>query len=117
MSRSKTDLLTDLRDYLDKAASFTLAGRNAFYADEMIQFAVIRVYEVIGEIVKRLPADLREDNPQIDWRKLAGFRDFLSHNYDEIILEFIWQAVEDLPTLREAVEAVLINLPVENDEE
>ncbi|MBZ0308015.1 MAG: DUF86 domain-containing protein, partial [Anaerolineae bacterium] len=87
------------------------------YADEMIQFAVIRVYEVIGEIVKRLPADLREDNPQIDWRKLAGFRDFLSHNYDEIILEFIWQVVEDLPTLREAVEAVLINLPVENDEE
>lgn len=46
MSRSNTDLLTDLRDYLDKAASFTLAGRDAFYADEMIQFAVIRVYEV-----------------------------------------------------------------------
>ena len=76
---------------------------DAFFADEMAQLAVIRVYEVLGEIVKRLPADIRENNPQIDWRTLAGFRDFLSHNYDEIILAFIWQAIEDLPALRSAL--------------
>lgn len=117
MSHAKTNrqLLIDLRDHLDKAAAFTRAGRDAFYADEMAQFALIRVYEVVGEIVKRLPADLRQSNPQIDWRKLAGFRDFLAHNYDEIILEFVWQAVDDLPALREAVEALLANLSLQDE--
>ncbi|MDX1991284.1 MAG: HepT-like ribonuclease domain-containing protein [bacterium] len=117
MSRAKTDrdLLVDLRDYLDKAASFTNDGRDAFYANEMAQFAIIRVYEVIGEIVKRLSLDVRQNNPQIDWRKLAGFRDFLSHNYDEIILEFVWQAVEDLPVLRAAVDTVIATLPATDE--
>jgi len=101
--KSPRDHLQDILDYLDKAAAFTHEGREAFYADEMIQLAVIRVYEVIGEIVKRLPAEFRDANSQIEWRKLAGFRDFLSHNYDEIILSFAWQAVEDLPALRNAI--------------
>ena len=103
--------LQDMSDYLAKAQAFTQHGREAFYADEMAQFAVIRVYEVVGEIVKRLPEDLRTQNPQIDWRKLAGFRDFLSHNYDEIILDFVWQAIEDLPHLRAAVDAILADMP------
>jgi uncharacterized protein with HEPN domain len=111
--KSSSEYLQDLLDYLDKAAAFTTEGRDAFYADEMIQLAVIRVYEVIGEIVKRLPAELRDENPQINWRKLAGFRDFLSHNYDEIILAFVWQAIEDLENLRTAVQAVKDALPTE----
>lgn len=113
--KSKRDLLTDLRDHLDKVTMFTQAGRAAFDDDEMAQFAVIRVYEVVGEIVKRLPADLRDANVQIDWRKLAGFRDFLAHNYDEIILDFIWEAIEDVPSLRAHVEGVLASLPLEDD--
>ena len=47
-SKSKRDLLTDLRDHLDKVTTFTQAGRAAFYDDEMAQFAVIRVYEVFA---------------------------------------------------------------------
>jgi len=116
-SKSKRDLLTDLRDYLDKVTTFTQAGRDTFYDDEMAQFAVIRVYEVVGEIVKRLPADFREANPQIDWRKLAGFRDFLAHNYDEIILEFVWEAVQDVMSLCAYVEALLADLPPDEEPE
>jgi len=97
-------------DYLDKATAFTSDGKSTFYVNEMVQLAVIRVYEVIGEIVKRIPADVRDANPQIDWRKLAGFRDFLSHNYDEIILAFVWQAVEDLPNLRVKVQTLFDSL-------
>lgn len=82
----------------------------------MAQLAVIRVYEVIGEIVKRLPQTVRDDHPEVDWRKLAGFRDFLSHNYDEIILEFVWQAIDDLPDLRAKIEAVHDRLPDDTEE-
>jgi uncharacterized protein with HEPN domain len=118
MSRGKTTraYINDILEYLDKPSSFTRAGRDAFYADEMAQLAVIRVYEVIGEIAKRLPSDVRDRNPQIDWRKLAGFRDFLSHNYDEIILAFVWQTIEDLPSLSMAVQALLDTLTPSADE-
>lgn len=75
--------------------------------DVKTQKAVIRSYEVIGEICKRLSAELRDSNPQIAWRKLITFRDFLAHNYDFIGLRYVWEAVEDLPALRDAVQSLL----------
>jgi uncharacterized protein with HEPN domain len=97
------DLLAELADI----TAFTAKGRDAFASDRMAQKAVIRSYEVIGEIVKRIPPEIRQTNPQIDWRKLAGFRDFLAHNYDRVIFGNVWSAVEDLPNLRAAVETLL----------
>lgn len=102
--------LRDLLDQLQKVEDFTTNGREAFFSDEKTQYAVMRAYEVIGEIVKRLPQSVRESNTQINWRKLVGFRDFLAHNYEELILEFVWNAVEDLPNLRAAVETLLNTL-------
>lgn len=109
MSKGKTSraYLQDMLHYLARIERYTAAGRDAFYSDEKTQDAVIRCYEVIGEIVKRLPQALHDANPHIEWRTLAGFRDFLSHNYDEIILEFVWQAIEDLPALRARIQTLL----------
>ncbi len=67
--------------------------------------------KVIGEIVKRLPPTLRDDNPQIDWPTLAKFRDFLAHNYDEVILQNVWVAVQNMPEICLAVEALIAALP------
>ncbi|MBI5666943.1 MAG: DUF86 domain-containing protein [Chloroflexi bacterium] len=106
--------LNDLLDHLDAVRDFTLDGRETFLLDRRTQMAVIRAYEVVGEIVKRLPQSLKDANPQINWKKLIGFRDFLTHNYEEVILQYVWNAVEDLPNLRAAVEAVLASLP-DND--
>lgn len=103
--------LKDLLSHLQMVKDFTAEGRNAFLQDTKTQFAVIRAYEVIGEIVKRLPATFRDANPQIDWRRLIGFRDFLAHNYEEVILAFVWNAVEDLPNLSGAIEAIIAKLP------
>lgn len=55
-------------------------------ADRKTQVAVIRAYKVIGEIVKRLPKDLLDEQPSVDWRRLIRFRDFLAHNYDRLVL-------------------------------
>lgn len=106
--------LQDLLAYLQRISQFTADGRDTFLADEKTQFAVIRAYEVIGEIAKRLSQVTRDENPNINWRRLIGFRDFLAHNYEEIILEFVWKAVEDLPNLQAAVEVLLSDFP--NDE-
>ena len=116
MSKTVREYLQDMQACLQSVADFTRDGRYAFETDEKTQFAVIRAYEIIGEIVKRIPEDLRAANPHINWRRLTGFRDFLAHRYDEVILEFVWAAVEDLPTLRAAVQAMLDTLPPDEHE-
>ena len=110
MSKTVAEYVRDLLQELDDIAAFTVEGRDAFMSDVKTQKAVIRSYEVVGEICKRLPEALREGNPQIDWRKLITFRDFLAHNYDLIGLRYVWEAVADLSQLRAAFEALLGSL-------
>ena len=105
--KTPADYLRDMLRELDDIAAFTTEGKTVFMVDARTRKAVIRSYEVIGEIAKRLPADLRDQNPQLDWQTLIGFRDFLAHHYEEVILEYVWTAVEDLPNLRAAVEVLL----------
>ncbi|GIV82160.1 MAG: DUF86 domain-containing protein [Anaerolineae bacterium] len=116
MSRTNADYLRDILRELDDIATFTAEGKDVFMADTKTQKAVIRSYEVIGEICKRLPAELRAANPQLDWRKLIAFRDFLAHNYELIALRYVWDAVEDLPALRAAFESMLAALDEGLDE-
>ena len=111
-----TDYLRDVLHELNDVTEFTSEGKVVFIADAKTHKAVIRSYEVIGEIAKRLPDDLRSANPQLDWHKLIGFRDFLAHHYEEVILDFIWEAVKDLPNLRAAIEAILTGLDEEPDD-
>jgi uncharacterized protein with HEPN domain len=117
MTKMDADYLRDLIQELDDVAAFTVEGREAFDTDIKTQKAVIRSCEVVGEISKRLAIELREANPQIDWRKLITFRDIIAHNYDVIDLRLVWAAVEDVPTLRAAVKAILDGLDDEPDDE
>ncbi|MBI5960871.1 MAG: DUF86 domain-containing protein [Chloroflexi bacterium] len=105
--KSERDYLLDMLSYTRKIADFTRDGREAFFADEKTQLAVIRAYEVIGEIAKRLPDDLLAQQPQTEWKQIKGFRDFLAHNYDEVALKIVWGAVEQLSDLSTSVEAML----------
>ena len=83
--------------------------------DKKTRLAVIRAYGVIGEIVKRLPEDMLTAEAQVNWQTLRRFRYFLAQGYDAVVLENVWTAVEDLPNLRTAVEAMLIGLGDETD--
>ncbi len=116
MSKTHSDYLRDILRELDDIAAFTTDGQAAFTQDIKTQKAVIRSYEVIGEICKRLAQEIRDTNPQVDWRKLINFRDFLAHNYESIALRYIWDAVADLPTLRAAIEVLLAGFPPDGDD-
>lgn len=105
MNRNR-QYLSDLLQQIEYIAEFTREGEQAFLADGKTQYAVIRAYEIIGEIVKRLPSHLLDSQPQIRWADLAGFRDFLIHRYDRVSPAFVWNAVKDLPNLRAALEAM-----------
>ncbi|MCS4142383.1 uncharacterized protein with HEPN domain [Salinibacter ruber] len=68
----------------------------------------MRNFEVIGEAVKQLSPDLRDRYSSVEWRRVAGFRDVLIHNYMGVDLDEVWNVIErDLPRLKRTVTAML----------
>jgi len=76
----------------------------------MMQDAIIRNFEIIGETTKHLSLELRQSHPQIQWRGLAGFRDVLIHNYMGVDLDEIWNIIENEPQIKSCLKAVLVEL-------
>ena len=73
-------------------------------ADWQATFAFERALEIVGEAVKRLPPEWRGKYPAVPWRLVAGMRDRLSHGYDDIRHEVLWDTVRRaLPVLLETV--------------
>lgn len=78
-----------------------------FLRSVKLQDLVIRRLEIIGEAVKRLPDNVKNANPEIPWKKIAGMRDILIHEYFGVDLKLTWEVVQkELPRLRKAVEKI-----------
>ena len=63
--------------------------------NELVQDAVLRNLEVIGEAVKKIPNDVRQSYSDIPWRKIAGLRDILIHEYFGINMNIVWDVIEN----------------------
>lgn len=80
-----------------------------FLEDELVQDAVIRNFEIIGEASKKLDIDFRSKYSEIEWKKIAGMRDKLIHDYIGVDLWAVWAVVERiLPTLEIQINQILI---------
>jgi uncharacterized protein with HEPN domain len=103
--------LIQMLERVERIEAYTPGGRAEFLSDPKTQDAVVRSFEVMGEAAKRVSEDLRALAPDIPWRKIAGFRDVLIHQYEGVDLEEVWKRVEgDLPPLRGRLQALLEQL-------
>jgi uncharacterized protein with HEPN domain len=103
--------LIHIWECIQRIESYTGEGKTAFQASTMVQDAVIRNFEIIGEATKRLSPELKQSHPEIQWRGMAGFRDVLIHNYMGVDLEEVWNILEnELPQIKNSLKAVLVEL-------
>jgi len=100
--------LQHVLDAIGKIERYIVVGYTEFIATSHWQDAVIRQLEIIGEAVKRISPEVLGHRLDIPWRRIAGMRDVLIHNYMGVDLEAVWQVTQqDLVQLRQAVEELL----------
>ena len=100
--------LLHIRDSVQRIFQYTAAGKAVFFSETIIQDAVIRNLEIVGEAVKNISDKIRLSYPEVPWKQIAGMRDKIIHEYFGVNLDLVWDAVEkDLPSLAEKVETIL----------
>ena len=96
MSRRDVTLLLD--DMLQAANKIKRYTKNldfdSFVSDEKTIDAVVRNFEIIGEAANRIDADFRDKNPEIEWKRIRGFRNRIVHDYFGIDYEIVWTIIE-----------------------
>jgi uncharacterized protein with HEPN domain len=98
-----------ISDALQKITAYTRGlSMTDFVERPMVQDAVHMQLLVVGENVKRLSAHYKQAHPQVAWQPIAGLRNLLAHEYENIDVEEIWDAVQnDVPALSAHISALL----------
>lgn len=100
--------LRHILDAIQKIESYVSVGHETFITTSHWQDAVIRQLEIIGEATKRLSPELRSRYPQIPWKRIAGLRDVLIHDYLGVDISMVWQITQTfLPELKLQIDAIL----------
>lgn len=100
--------LTHILESIQRIEEYTATGHDAFAANTMAQDAVMRNLEIIGEATKQLSQELRRNHADVPWRRIAGLRDVLIHDYMGVELDEVWAVIEqNLPSLRSRIEIIL----------
>lgn len=109
---SRRDDLSRLRDMLEHAreALAVTSGRTRadFERDRLLNLAVVRLLEIVGEAANHVTEEGRSSAPGIPWSQVVGFRNRVIHGYGDVDLDIVWSIVRnDLPTLVHHLEDVI----------
>ncbi len=109
MSPSPLEFLRHILDkarYLEEQVSHF--HQDQFDQNETVKRAFVRSLEIIGEAAKKVPSEIRDQYPTIDWRAMAGMRDRLIHDYFGVDYTIVWDvAYRKIPTLRLQIQEIL----------
>jgi len=96
------DMLSHAREAVELLENMS---REALAQDRVMQLALTRLVEIVGEAANRVSAATREVKPEIPWSQIIGMRNRLVHGYDVIDLDLLWDTVtSDLPPLIKALQ-------------
>ena len=93
--------LQHIYECINRIEKYTNSGQLAFLESPLIQDAVIRNLQTLGQSVLKLSDSLKATHPTVDWKSIVGLRNVLVHDYLGINVARVWEIVEhDLPVLK-----------------
>ncbi|MFQ6062916.1 MAG: DUF86 domain-containing protein [Methanosarcinales archaeon] len=109
MKRNMKLYLQDIWESILAIEEYTQSiSEGEFYSNRQVQDAVVRRLEIIGEAVKNIDDNFRNKYPQIPWKKIAGMRDIIAHEYFGVKLDRVWDVVKrDLPHLKQQILSIM----------
>lgn len=109
MKKDPKILLLDILDSIEQIKKYTEnISEDKFFDNLQIQDAVVRRIGIIGEAVKNLPTTFRNKHPDIPWKKIAGTRDVIIHDYSGIDIDLVWEIVnKDILKLKNQISKLL----------
>lgn len=103
--RHMHEAICKIEDYINKK------GKDYFMDNPLLQDAIIRQIEIIGEASKRVSSKTIKNYPQIPWKDIAGMRDKLIHGYFGVDLVSVWNTVcKDIPVLKLELKNILTEI-------
>ena len=93
--------LQHMLDAAEKAVRFAEGKtRDSLDSDEQLELSIVWLLEIVGEAAKCVGREVREANPSVEWKGIAGTRDRLIHGYFDVDLDIVWSIIQDdLPVL------------------
>ncbi|HEY4759599.1 MAG TPA: HepT-like ribonuclease domain-containing protein [Thermoguttaceae bacterium] len=104
-----TIILSHMLEHAVEALQITQGKTRAdVYDDRILNLALARLLEIIGEAASRVPQSTRDNVSQIPWNAIVAMRNRLTHGYDQVDLDIIWDVIQnDLPPLVEELRKIL----------
>ena len=111
MKRIYPERIEDIKEQIN---NITLATSNVtkedFFNNYILQAAIIRWLEIIGEAAKYIPENIKTTYPEIPWKQMAGMRDIVAHDYDNIEYDQVWNTIqEDIPILKIQIDKIILS--------
>lgn len=109
MKKNDSFFLGHILDAIQQIREYTLGvSEDQFYTNRLVQDAVFRQMEIIGEACRNISMELRNQHPKIPWHEMMGMRNRLIHAYFNISLEIVWEVVvNELDLLETEINAIL----------
>ncbi|MBK9715219.1 MAG: DUF86 domain-containing protein [Kouleothrix sp.] len=107
--RSASALLNDMLDHAREAVAFAQGKARAdLDSDRLLNLALVRLLEIVGEAASQVSREEQALHPQIPWLQIVSLRNRLIHGYDSVDFDILWQIVTfDLPPLITTLEVLV----------